>query len=258
MRWRRTSVTLIAEFAGMARGTARPHRLPRRSPMPMAREKVRRGVRRGRGKPGDVAARQRDCADQWHVTGRAGGIGRGEVHRLDPVTGEAALHDRLAHRHALLARLRMTSGAGRRLPRRLLRRLRCVLRMIELEIRPARVLGRTPRDDFLDRAVVACGARNRIRPQRRALLRRTRVTGDAGRKQRFVLQVIEPLRRLLHQSEQTQRDDHRSALPPGMRRIAGGRCPRSPPLPNASTARSVTRHCPQSIAAASGRFRFSA
>src|SRR6266511_2661104 len=103
-------------------------------------------------------------------------------------------------------------------------------------------LARLPGDARLDRAVVTRGARRGVRPERRARLERSAVARLARREELPVLLVIESLRgsRRLGHDGQAERF-HRAALPPGMRRTAGGRFATSAPLPNRSTTRACTR-----------------
>src|SRR5262245_53885862 len=112
-RWRGSGMALIAEFAGVAGGAARTHRLARHGAVTTPCEEIGIRVRRWRLKPGDVSASQRHGAYQGHVTGRACGIGRGEVRRTDPMARKTALHDRFTHGHPRFAGLCVTSRAGR-------------------------------------------------------------------------------------------------------------------------------------------------
>ena len=194
-------------------------------------------------------------ANQRYVAGGAAGIGRGEVSRLDPMASKAAFDDRLTYCHSRLTDPGMATGARRRV----VLGSGGVLEMIESQVRAPRQRGWPPYNKLLDRPVVAGGARRRIGPERLPFLGSARVTRGAQRKERLVLRMVEAFRRLLQRQEQdSRRADHRWARPPGTRPMAGGRCSRLSPLPNENTARSVTRHWPQSIAAGSGRRRSSA
>src|SRR6266508_334884 len=106
------------------------------------------------------------------MAGGARRIGRREMGGSNLVTIQAALHDRLAHRHPRLAGHGVTPRAGWRFPSG----LRAVSHMIEAKIAAARRRRGAPHDGFFDGPVVAGRARDGIGPERWSFLRRASVT----------------------------------------------------------------------------------
>ena len=190
------------------------------------------------------------------------------------MAGEAVVHDGELDRHSLAfgfpTLLRMTAPAPQRGVRPLA--LFCAVhRVREGEIRPRR-LRRTPVHPFLDRAVVARGARLGGGPDGRIVggLRADDpgVTRRAGRKELPMLQVIEAVPvepgakrhdREKHQRYACEAPEHATVhrAPSGRRRMAGGSGAASGSLASCHVTRALRRSCFHSMPAASGRSRFS-
>ena len=174
-RRRRTGMTLIAELASVAGGASRAHGLAGNGAVAARAEKIGGGVRRRCGETSHVLPSERGGTNQRYVTGGARRIRRRQMHRLDTMTHQAALHDRLAHGHAWFADLRVTARAGRRFRSG----LRSVIRVIEAKIAATRRRRCVPQNRLLDRPIVTRRARNRIWPERRSCLRGAPMTRGA-------------------------------------------------------------------------------
>ena len=257
-RRRSSRVALIAELSCVTRGAARNYGASRHGAVSVGAPESGIGVRGRRWKPGDVLTREGRGLRERDVALRARGVRGGEVDRANTMTLEAPFRRGRAHGHPGCSGLGVArctgwcprAGRGH------------VAHVIETQVAAPHRPRRTPRHDFLNRPVVAGGAPDGLGPKRRTALDGAEVTRCARWEQRPVLLMVETRLLATEQRGAQERGEHqqdrgadrqRAALPPGIRRTAGGKRPNSSPRPNDRMARSVRRHWPQSNAAASGR-----